>query len=270
MQLIICADDFAQSPEIDSAIVRLIQNGRLSATSCMVYSPNWISSAKLLNAELRQKAHIGLHLDFTQFGDHYPHWKLIVLSLLRCLPELAIQQSIKRQLDLFEAGLGTMPDYIDGHQHVHQLPQIRTLLLTELKRRYSQHLPWIRIAKPHQASGIKGLIIKLLGARALECQARKMGFKVSGALLGVYGFGGSMQDYQQRLLEWVAQAKQSEGTSLLMCHPAIERPESAHLQKTANKYADDPIYAARLNEFNALNSESFDAIFNGIKLVREP
>lgn len=281
MKLIICADDFAQSPEIDTAIVHLIENNRLSATSCMVNSPHWASSAKLLTAEIRQKAHIGLHLDFTQFGYRYPHFILTLLSLLRCLPKLAIQQSIEHQLNQFEAELGTMPDYIDGHQHVHQLPQIRQILLSVLKQRYDKHLPWIRVARPHVANGVKGFIIKMLGANALARDAKRMGFRCSTTLLGVYNFSGSMQDYQIRLINWVAQAKQSAGTSVLMCHPAVEALPNKVINdqvldgKVSGKEAlvkqtKDSIYSARLNEFSVLNSESFNAIFSEIKIVREP
>jgi len=263
MQLIICADDFAQSPEIDMAIVRLIENNRLTATSCMVNSPHWASSAKLLTAEIRQRAHIGLHLDFTQFGYRYPHYLLTLLSLVRCLPRLAIQESIEHQLNQFEAELGTKPDYVDGHQHVHQLPQIREILLSVLKRRYDKHLPWIRVARPHMASGIKGWIIKMLGANALELEAKRLGFRSSNALLGVYNFSGSTQDYKKRLVDWALQAQQGVGTSVLMCHPAVK------LQVDSSEISD-PIYPARLNEFSVLNSESFNAIFNEVKIVREP
>lgn len=261
MKLIICADDFAQSPEIDAAIIRLIENNRLTAASCMVNSPHWASSAKLLTADIRDKAHIGLHLDFTLFGYRYPHAVLTVLSVLRCLPTRAIKNSIEHQLNQFEAALGTQPDYVDGHQHVHQLPQIRQVLLSVLKRRYHQQLPWIRIAKPNDESGIKGRIIKMLGASALESEAKQLGFKCSSGLLGVYDFSGDTHDYKNRLVDWAKQAKKSIGTSVLMCHPAIEG---------VNGHINDPIYPARINEFKVLSSDAFGTIFNEVNIVREP
>jgi len=261
MKLIICADDFAQSPSIDAAIVRLIENNRLTAASCMVNSPHWASSAKLLTSDIRDKAHIGLHLDFTLFGYRYPHGILTLLSLLRCLPKASIQNSIEHQLNQFEVALGTQPDYVDGHQHVHQLPQIRQVLLAVLKQRYHHQLPWIRIAKPNGESGIKGRIIKMLGASALEREAKQLGFKCSNVLLGVYNFSGDVQDYKKRLIDWATQAKHSVGTSVLMCHPAVAAAEG---------YINDPIYPARVNEFSVLNSDAFATIFNDVKIVREP
>lgn len=270
MKIIICADDFAQSPEIDTAIVHLIENNRLSATSCMVNSPHWVSSAKLLTTEIRQKAHIGLHLDFTQFGYRYPHAILTLLSLIRCLPKLAIQQSIEQQLNQFEAVLGTPPDYVDGHQHVHQLPQIRQLLLSVLKQRYDKQLPWIRVAKPHVASGIKGLIIKMLGANAIEQEAKQNGFRCSALLLGVYDFSGSVEDYKKRLIDWAFQAKDAVGASVLMCHPAVRVLDKTALKEEVTVKQIDPIYPARLNEFNVLNSEFFHTVFKDVNIVREP
>ncbi len=46
--IIISADDFAQSAAIDTAIVALIQQKRLSATSCLTLSPRWPEAAKLI------------------------------------------------------------------------------------------------------------------------------------------------------------------------------------------------------------------------------
>lgn len=260
MKLIICADDFSQNPEIDHAIIHLIQNNRLSATSCMVNSPYWASSAKLITQDIRNKADIGLHLDFTLFGYGYSHAMLTLLSILHCLPKQLIQRSIEQQLDQFEEKLDTKPDYIDGHQHVHQLPQIRQALLTILKRRYSHELPWLRIAKPNSKSGLKGLIIKLLGATALAREAKAMGFQCSDTLLGVYDFNGNVSDYKKRLIDWMMQAKDSESTPVLMCHPSMERSD----------WQDDPIYLARVNEFRVLSSDAFSVVFNTINVVRKP
>ncbi|MDZ4212034.1 MAG: ChbG/HpnK family deacetylase [Methylotenera sp.] len=259
--LIICADDYAQSPAIDAGIIHLIQQNRLSAASCMVLSPRWAEAAKSLTPEIRNKADIGLHLDFTQFGDANAHPVLIARSLLRCLPAQTIRLSIHRQLDRFEDALGTAPDYVDGHQHVHQLPQIRDALLDILKQRYSKKLPCIRIAKPPASDGFKGKIIKLLGANALESKAKSMGFDCSGDLLGVYSFTGDSKDYEKLLGAWISAANNSLGTPALMCHPAIDKLGSE---------INDPIYAARLNEFLVLNSNNFHSLLQTVKLTRKP
>jgi len=259
--LIVCADDYAQSPAIDAGIIQLIQQNRLSAASCMVLSPRWAEAAKSLTLEIRSKADIGLHLDFTQFGDAYAHPVLIARSLLRSLPTKGIRLSIHAQLDQFEEALGTAPDYVDGHQHVHQLPQIRDALLAILKQRYGKQLPWIRIAKPPASDGFKSKIIKLLGANALERKAKTMGFNCSGDLLGVYNFAGDSKVYEKLLATWISAADNSLDTPALMCHPAINKSGSE---------INDPIYAARLNEFLVLNSHNFYSLLQTVKLKRKP
>ena len=121
-KVIICADDYAQSAAIDAAILTLIERGILTATSCMTLSPRWPESARQLTPQLRTKADLGLHLDFTQFSRsmRVTHPLLVVRSLTGLLSTQTVMANIKQQLDAFEDALHTPPDYIDGHLHVHQ------------------------------------------------------------------------------------------------------------------------------------------------------
>jgi predicted glycoside hydrolase/deacetylase ChbG (UPF0249 family) len=256
------ADDYAYSASIDEAIIKLIKNDRLSATSCMVLSPRWKEAGALITPAIRKKASIGLHLDFTQFGNAYPHVKLILLSLMRRLPKESIKISINKQLDAFEEVIGSSPDYVDGHQHIHQLPQIRDVLIEVLLERYQNNLPWLRIAKPPVSDGLKGLIIRLLGANALEKKALAFNFKCSSELLGIYGFNTSPAAYELMLSKWIRQAKKSAGVPALMCHPAI--------QKYSNDKTNDPIFNARLNEYQVLNSEIIGHILDCVDVVKSP
>lgn len=263
MKLILCADDFGQSEAIDSAIIELIKKDRLSATSCMTLSPRWPEAAKTLTSSIKNKAAIGLHLDFTHFGISIRHPKLVLLSLGRQLSKTSIKQSIDQQLDAFEAAVGNAPDYIDGHQHVHQLPQIREVLLETLLNRYGNNLPWLRIAKPPIRDGFKGLIIRALGSNALEKKAKALGFQCSGNLLGAYGFNGSSEDYLKRLKGWLKEVKKGLATPVLMCHPAINLPSK-------NSKDIDVIFNARTIEFKVLASNEFTKALKGFLLVKSP
>lgn len=260
MKLILCADDFGQSEAIDQAIIELIEKNRLSATSCMTLSPRWPSAAKKLTPSIRKKASIGLHLDFTHFGEAIDHPKLVLLSLLRQLSAQAIKQSIHQQLDAFESALGFAPDYVDGHQHVHQLPQIRDVLLEVLLTRYPKRLPWLRIARPPTSDGLKGIIIGILGANALEKNAQKLGFIYSGTLLGAYGFNGSRAAYIERFKHWLKEIENINGTPVLMCHPALEQAQND----------DDVIYQARVTEYWALASDELANDLEMFCLVKSP
>jgi predicted glycoside hydrolase/deacetylase ChbG (UPF0249 family) len=262
--LIMTADDYAQSAEIDNGILQLIAMGRLTAASCLVLSPRWPQAAKLLSKEVRDKADIGLHLDFTQFPHDLTHdlGALIVKSTLRLLPITQVRQVIQRQLDAFEDALGTPPDYVDGHQHVHQLPQIREALIEELSVRYSHCLPWIRVARPPLNDGFKALVIRSLGASALEKLALDNGFVCSKTLLGVYGFNATAAQYRQHLAGWLSTAAQSPSPIALMCHPAAG---ALRISQT-----DDTILPARLVEYEVTAAPEFAGLLqdNHIQLVR--
>ncbi len=177
---------------------------------------------------------------------------LIIRSLLRSLSKNALATNIHQQLDQYEMALGTAPDYIDGHQHVHQLPQIRDVLLEIIIKRYGTQLPWIRIAAPPLQFGFKGQVIRLLGSNALRKKTEDAGLKYTNELLGVYGFDGDSATYHAKLADWLNYAEQSSlGQHIaLMCHPAIDStPNPAEI--------DDPILNARIREYAFLASTEF-------------
>lgn len=266
LALILSADDYGQSAAIDQAIVALIRQGRLTATSCLSLSPRWNAAARLLSAEVRGLADIGLHLDFTQYSQalRHPHPQLVMRSLLHSLDKQQIRANIVQQLDRFEAAMDSPPDYVDGHQHVHQLPQIRDLLLQELHARYEGQLPWIRISRP-KGDGLKGAVIAALGAKRMQQHASELGFRTSDLLLGVYGFDQGLPDYGLNLQRWlnIASNEAAEGRqAALMCHPGMSDDSKSEMT--------DPIAQARPMEYQALSSLAFGDMLqkSGIRLER--
>jgi len=264
-QLIITADDFAQSEAIDAGILQLIQLGRLTATSCLTLSPRWLQAAKTINADIRAKADIGLHLDFTQFNPIFKGslGRIMLQSTARLLPKALILQSIHQQLEAFEHALGTAPDYIDGHQHVHQLPQIREALIEILMLRYANQLPWIRVSKPLTHDGFKARVIAYFGANALIKLASRHGLRHNHTLLGVYDFNVDQAQYQRKLTAWLNHASNTHTVEALMCHPAILGP-------VRQDQDQDPIYVARTVEYAVLADDAFKIMLNqhNIQLVR--
>ncbi len=97
---------------------------------------------------------------FTEFDPAGSWTALVMASCARRLPAAAVSRRIALQLDAFEGAMGGPPDYVDGHRHIHQLPQIRSALLEELTRRYGRSLPWIRVSRPAPGSGFKGRVKK--------------------------------------------------------------------------------------------------------------
>jgi chitin disaccharide deacetylase len=240
--------------------LQLITAGRLSATSCMTLSPRWQLAAMALRS-LRDKADIGLHLDFTQFSQsiRLSHPKLIMACLSGLISKTAIRQNIVQQLEAFELALGTPPDYIDGHLHVHQLPIIREILFQVIVERYGQlaKRPWLRVSSPPAGTGFKAAVIHHLGANALAKLAKRHGFKTSPMLLGVYDFTGNSLAYFEYWKVWLSQLQvfyanknleKNNVPVVLMCHPASSIDD-------VDK--DDPIAIARVNEWQLLQSTEF-------------
>jgi predicted glycoside hydrolase/deacetylase ChbG (UPF0249 family) len=236
----VTADDYGYNPAVDAAIRDLLQAGRLSGTGCMTRSPRWQDAAQQARS-LLDEGPFGLHVDLTEFSPlRRGLWPLIAASLCRRLDDAALRDEIDHQCALFEDATGHAPAYVDGHQHVHQLPQVRDALLDVLTRRYAGRLPWLRISGARPGDGSKSLFIAALGAPALERRATAAGFRVMPRLLGAYGFDGDTAGYRRRLAAWLSGAADGDA---LMVHPA-----SAALP-------DDPIGEARVREYAVLRED---------------
>lgn len=251
--VVLSADDYGLHAGIDEAIITLAGLGRLTATSCLALSPRWREAAAALRP-LSSNIDIGLHLDFTEFGAAHSWSGLAVSAYSQQLDEREIRKHIALQLDVFQDHLGVPPAYVDGHRHVHQLPQIRTALLDELERRNGSTRPWLRISLPPR-DGTKAKIIGMLGAKGLVAEAQRKGFAHSARLLGVYGFDLSPEGYQRRMSHWLAAAR---GGDVLMMHPACAAPDN------------DPIGSARIAEHAYLAGDAFGALLmeHGILATR--
>ena len=67
--VILCADDFALTEGVSEGILRLAEQGRLSAIGCMTASPLWRSLAGRLDG-VESRCDIGLHL--SEWDEHDP------------------------------------------------------------------------------------------------------------------------------------------------------------------------------------------------------
>jgi len=253
--LMLCADDFGQSPGISQGIAQLAHAGRLSATSCLTNGAHWPAQSPTLRA-LPQSVQRGLHVNLTEGAPLSPElrrvWpvfpplpKLILQAHLGRLPQAAIAAEFEAQLAAFGAGAraGHAPDFIDGHQHVHHLPGVRDVLLDALGRMATP--PAVRsTARPLGVGfGVKRFLIAQTGGVALQRRLAHRRIRHNASLLGVYDF--EAVDYRTLMQGWLALLPTDGG--LLFCHPGVAGADAA----------DDPIAAARVRELAYLASPAF-------------
>jgi chitin disaccharide deacetylase len=249
--VIVNADDYAMDESVDAAILDLCERGAVTATSAMVLSPTWPEAAKALkDAPLSR----GLHLDFTSpfAGEDYPRQSITGMTIKShagALDRKQMERAIARQLSLFETHMQATPDFVDGHQHAHQLPGVGEALVAVLGERYGADAGRIglRICASRRWRGVKASIIGRTGAFRLAALAAPPGHSTNSDFAGVYDFN---EDADLVAL-WANWLDGLEGAApLVMCHVA------AHGEHDGN----DPIRGARYREYDWLRSEAFFAL----------
>lgn len=267
--LAVCIDDLGLHAGVNAAAFELAGAGRVSSWSCLVDGPAIAEVAQWLAREPHDNLEVGLHLNFTEAlgeaGLVRPLQTLIMDSYRGALDAAAVARELGRQFDRFAATFGRAPDFIDGHQHVHQLPVIREALLAELARRFTSvaRRPWLRrCARPAAGAALplperfKPVVIQALGCGALQEGAQAAGWPQNRRLLGVRRFLDDDAGFQALLAAWLDRAGQAD---LLMVHPAKALPG-----------VDDALLAARETEYRVLRSDAFAQLLVAAQLRVQP
>lgn len=272
--LTVCADDYGLAAGIDAAILDLVERRRLAAVSCMVIGRSWQQSAPALRAH-RHCTEIGLHFTLTNLAPAGPMPRLaprgrlpdlgglVRDAMIKRLDRDEIAAELTRQIDRFTAAIGAPPDFVDGHQHVHQLPGVRRAVLAVFRDRLAKHGAWLRY--PAMPPG-DILVHRVAMVRTLAISALGLGFRQGGAALGIAGNGtfrgvrnGSGEPPFARLFRRFV--RRLGDRPLLMCHPGEEGdPFVADRNATL---------AARQDEYAFLASDEFADVLaeNGLRLA---
>jgi predicted glycoside hydrolase/deacetylase ChbG (UPF0249 family) len=258
--IILCADDYAQSPAISQGIINLIAQKRLSATSCMVNSSYWPEHAAWLKPYIEQ-VDIGLHFNLTYGAplDEMPYMarsgylpsvnRLLIESHLGMLSYNEIYAELTRQLTAFNKGLGKMPDFIDGHQHIHCFPIIRQVLLDYYDKNLRGTRTWLRNICPAKTGQLlqppathKKIILFAIGGKFFKNKIIKTNIPHNNSFSGIYKFN-TINSYGDLFIVFL---KSIEHGGLIMCHPGL-----------SNNDLSDPITKSRAIEYEYLSSDRF-------------
>ncbi len=268
--VILCADDFAISPAVSTGILELIQAKRLSAVSCMAGSSFFPKQGQLLRAFSAQ-IDIGIHLlltDLTPMGPipsltvegRLPSFRAIVKSSkLTLIQTREIKKEFERQIDAFVKTIGRLPDFIDGHQHVHQIPAIQNIILEIIDDRFD-NAPYIRICHERLSTILyRGVAIGRAIAigwwgRSLRQKVNEKNIPTNNGFSGIYDFSNKIP--YSKLFDHFTQ-RITTG-SLIICHPG-------HVDDSLREF--DSLTDQREIELAYFKSDEFATLLNQKNLV---
>jgi hypothetical protein len=272
----LCADDYGISHGVNAAIRELIMRGRLNATSVMVLAPHFdrgdARSLQMLNAGTKRAA-LGLHLTLTgpfepvsesftpvRNGRFLPMQTMQLTALARRLNRGALKLEIAAQIHAFAGAFGHLPDFIDGHQHVHLFPQVSDALLEVM----AQAMPkaWARQCGRARAAkrlrDPKALTLDLLSG-SFRRKAAKAGIATNPAFAGSYSF--TKRAVFAKLFPRFLDGLPDGG--LIMCHPGFVDSELKRL---------DSLTHLREREYEFFMSDDFPELLKtqNVALGRPP
>ncbi len=267
-RLSLCADDFGQSAAINAGVLSLLASGRLQATSVMSEGPVWPEGAARLKALLSStnpQADVGLHLNLTHpfegavLARPLPHW--LFSCTLRLASKQDVRDSFLRQVEAFVRHYDRLPDYLDGHQHVHAFPVVRDAVMEIIDQCWQGQAvrPWLRV--PERLTGgdaaFKAFVLRA-STRGFGALAESHGLRTTPAFGGLYSLQPD-DGFEGRIKRWL---RESPDGTLIMCHPGLTNREAPD--------ASDPIALARAVEYAYLSGEAFldDCARSGVMLVR--
>jgi len=270
--IILCADDFGLSDGVSRGIADLCRARRLSATSALVTAKDWPAHATMLR-DLRATAAIGLHFNLTlgepqlasgrathfdAEGAFFPLGRLVRRALARRLDTSQLRAECSAQIAAFQEAIGALPDFVDGHQHVHALPLVRHAVVAAIDDHAWLQRPLVRLPRTRRygLSGTRGAALKegavnlltrgfddLLHAASLPHNKTFAGFSTF-AVGSDYG-----AELEKALAEGEQPAKRDREALAAHCHLVMCHPGYVDEALAAS---GDPLVGRRREELDAL------------------
>lgn len=209
------------------------------------------------------RADIGLHLNLTlgaplgpwqagaPGGRFLPFPALARAAFTGRLGADALRGECLRQIEAFAQHFGRLPDFVDGHQHVHVLPGVRAALVSAIETAWQgSRRPWVR--DPFDTPGTilaRGVAVP----KALVIAALSVGLGRTLNRRGIatnHGFSGvSPFDPTRSFADDFARFLSVPGPQhLVMCHPGFVDEELPRL---------DPVVATRPHEHDFLMGDGY-------------
>ncbi|MCF6767515.1 ChbG/HpnK family deacetylase [Thiotrichales bacterium 19S11-10] len=247
-KIILCADDFGYDDAISHGIKELLELKRINATSSLTNFDEFKQHAKLINSI--DGIYKGIHFNLTEGQsliknkNFQPLGHLLLRTHTHLVNYQYIYHELKAQLDCYIDTFKQLPDFIDGHQHIHHLPIIRHVVF-KLYNQYQLKQKGVFIRSVyHQVNppNFKSLIIKHTGANAFDKKLKKLQIPHNQSFGGIYNF--KADEFEKSFTDSL---KKITDNGLIMCHPGYFSE-------------NDTLNQTREVELNYLKSDKFSAL----------
>lgn len=232
-RLIINADDFGYSKEINYGILEGHYAGGITSTTIMT-NERFVNHAINLYPKTLG---IGVHLNLTwgtslATGKPFSKWNKHKI-ILRSIDAKFVEKEFRKQIEkLLEVGI--KPDHLDSHQHMHAFSPVQDIVITLAKEYKINKIRWPK-EKPTgtklQASYLKQ---KLINTQLKECP-----LKTTDHFFGVLYAGHPRLKHFLSYLNFT-------GTAEICCHPGKESSD-----------VEDKLALTRQKELAILTSKQF-------------
>jgi chitin disaccharide deacetylase len=270
----LCADDYGISTSVSTAIRDLVVRRRLNATSALVAAPSFHRAEAIaldvLNSTAPRVA-IGLHVALTapfrplskdfepvSGGAFAPLATTARHTIMHQFDRAALRAEVASQMQRFLETFGHVPDFVDGHHHIHLFPQISDAVLEVVASAAPK--AWVRqcgraLSLVERVADRKGLLLDLLSYR-FQRKALARGLRTNPAFAGTYEF----QDDTDFAALFPRFLDRLPDGSLVMCHPGFVDGELRGL---------DSLTTLREKEYAFFASDSFPMILarHGVTLA---
>lgn len=246
--LVVNADDFGFTRDVNAGIVEAHRNGILTATTLMANGAAFEDAIALCKGT--PTLDVGIHLVFVQGHS------LATGNLLPERPQDLCRALLRRRIDLYQEGRaqiekilisGLKPTHVDTHKHTHVLP---TVFRAVVKLAIEFNIPFVRL--PFDT----GWLPAKMGGRWHKNVLAKNGLRATRNFIGF------------RLTDSLSEATLIQtlenlpyGTTELMCHPGYLQDEL--------KAAPTRLKDSRQRELTALTSNAVKQVIarNNIQVV---
>lgn len=238
-RLIVNADDFGFTPDVNAGIVDAHRNGVLTSTTLMANGGAFDDAARL--AKETPTLDIGAHLVLVQ-GPSLVDGRPLPETPGQLLVRLArggldVYAELKAQIEKIRAS-GLRLSHLDSHKHTHLVPAVFRAVV-KLAGEFG--IPWVRLPLDPTFRFANRYYRRFTHGKNVRMTDHFVGFKLTGSL--------TEETFAQAL------DKLENGVTEFMCHPGYLGPEL--------KQARTRLKESRLRELDALTSPRIRKLISG-------